>query len=294
MFRSFCTLTAALSSSSAPQRRQSFSTAVKQASNILSDAKSVLIVTGAGISAESGLPTYRGVSGLYNDDKATEDGGMTIEECLSAATYRRRPDLTWKYLLQIEQSCRGAEPSQAHKLVSKLEDHIQFVTVMTQNVDGLHARAGSSDVLCLHGELYKLRCTGECKSHFVVDSYEAFEKERVFPPLCEKCKGHVRPSVVLFDEYLGDETIQTFQDRLGEPMSTLMRTMTPRIPTYDVSISIGTSALFQYVVAAALAGKRTIEIDPTKTPLSSYVDVRIEAGASEALQAIYNELGWNH
>jgi NAD-dependent SIR2 family protein deacetylase len=77
-------------------------------------------------------------------------------------------------------------------------------------------------------------------------------------------------------------------------MSTLMRTMTPRIPTYDVSISIGTSALFQYVVAAALAGKRTIEINPTKTPLSSYVDVRIEAGASEALQAIYNELGWNH
>jgi NAD-dependent SIR2 family protein deacetylase len=72
-----------------------------------------------------------------------------------------------------------------------------------------------------------------------------------------------------------------------------MWTMTPTFPKYDVSISIGTSALFQYVNAAALAGKRTIEINPGVTPLSGYVDVRIEAGATEALQAIFDELGWD-
>jgi NAD-dependent deacetylase len=290
MFRSFWNCTSSLPSFAA--KKSNFKDAVKQASGWIKDAKSVLIVTGAGISAESGLPTYRGVSGLYNNDRATEDDGMTIEECLSGATYRTRPDLTWKYLMQIEQSCRGAEPSQAHRLVAKMENYIQPVTVMTQNVDGLHTRAGSTDVLCLHGELYKLRCTGECKSHFEVESYEPFEQKGIFPPPCEKCGGAVRPSVVLFDEYLGDDTVQTYEDRLGEPMSTLMWTMSPTFPRYDVSISIGTSALFQYVNAAALAGKRTIEINPGKTPLSGYVDVQIEAGATEALQAIFDELDW--
>lgn len=272
----------------------SFADAVRVASQWLSEAKSVLIVTGAGISAESGLPTYRGVSGLYNNDKATEDDGMTIEECLSGATYRHRPDLTWKYLMQIEQSCRGAEPSRAHYLVAKMEDYIQGpVSVMTQNVDGLHTRAGSTDVLCLHGELYKLKCTGDCKSTFEVGSYAPFEQKGIFPPTCEKCGGAVRPNVVLFDEYLGDETVTTYEEKLGESMATLMWTMTPStVPKYDVSISIGTSALFQYVNAAALSGKRTIEINPMKTPLSNYVDLRIEAGATEALQALYDQLGW--
>lgn len=269
---------------------------ILQASQILSKASSVLVVTGAGISAESGLPTYRGVSGLYNEGTSTEDEGMTIEECLSGATYRNRPDLTWKYLLQIEKACRGAEPSRAHHLVARLEDYIQpthgAVTVMTQNVDGLHTRAGSSDVLCLHGELYKLHCTGDCQSEFEVESYAVFEKEGTFPPLCKKCGGAIRPSVVLFDEYLGDKTVQMYEKMLGEPMSTLMWTMAPKVRRYDVSISIGTSALFPYVNAAALSGKQTIEINPMRTPLSSLVDVRIQAGATDALQAMYDQLGW--
>ena len=291
---SFLPLSRSLSSS------PSFGTAVRQAARFLSEAHSVLIVTGAGISAESGLPTDRGVSGLYNDDdnnnnSEAAENGMTIEECLSSATYRTRPDITWKHLLRIEQACRGAEPSRAHHLLARMEEHVKPgpVTVMTQNVDGLHTRAGSTDVLCLHGELYQLRCS-ECKSKFEVESFATFEEAGVFPPPCDKCgSGALRPSVVLFDEYLGDETVQTYEDRLGESMSTLMWNMSPpTVPKYDVSISIGTSALFQYVNAAALSGKVSIEINPVETPLSNYVDVRMETGATDALQAIFDELGW--
>lgn len=279
--------------SSSPTSSAKFTEAVRKASHLLSKARSVLVVTGAGISAESGLPTYRGVSGLYNDNDTVEDG-MTIEECLSGATYRRRPDLTWKHLLRIEKACRGAQPSRAHYLVAKLEEHISPgpVTVMTQNVDMLHTNAGSTDVLCLHGELYKLKCTGKCQCTFTVESYADLETSDVFLPRCTNCGGAIRPSVVLFDEYLGDRTVQVYEEKLGDPMAELMWTMTPTINNYDVSIAIGTSALFQYVNAAALSGRHTIEINPVETPLSKRVDVRIEGGATEALQAIFEELGW--
>jgi len=287
------------SSSSSSSSSRQFSDAVRQAAHYLSQAKSVLIVTGAGISAESGLPTYRGVSGLYNDDKATQDDGMTIEECLSGSTYRTRPDLTWKYLLQIEKSCRGAQPSKAHRLVAKLQDHVQPgpVTVMTQNVDGLHARAGQTDLLCLHGEVHQLRCTGTCQSTLEVESYAEFEEKGQFPPVCPKCGGALRPNVVLFDEFLDDQIVQTYEEKLGEPMSSLMFSSIFSSPStrknYDVSIAIGTSALFQYVNAAALSGRHTVEINPERTPLSDEVDVRIQAGATEALEALFEELKWD-
>lgn len=269
-----------------------------RAADLLKDAKSVLFVTGAGISAESGLPTYRGVSGLYNDGgTAIKEEGMSIEECLSGSTYRRSPQTTWKYLLQIERACRGAEPSRAHALLAKAEQHIPRVAVMTQNVDGLHNRAGSSRVLSLHGNLYKLYCSS-CGSQQTVDSYHEYDSpDATIPPICQNCGGAIRPAVVLFDEYLGDDTVQTYEEMLGMSMSSLMfswgvdRSLEER--PFDVSICIGTSALFAYVNAAALSGKRTIEINPTETSLSSLVDVRVSAGATEALEFIFDRLGWS-
>ena len=269
-----------------------------RAADLLSDAKSLLLVTGAGVSAESGLPTYRGVSGLYNDGgSALQEDGMSIEECLSASTYRSNPELTWKYLLQIERACRGAQPSRAHYLLAAAEKHVPRVTIMTQNVDGLHDHAGSTDVLCLHGNLHRLVCS-VCGTSQIVDSFAHLDDANAkIPPTCEACSGPVRPAVVLFDEYLGDDTVRMYEEKLGMSMAGLMWSWGTERPReerpYDVSISIGTSALFAYVNAAALSGRKTIEINPERTNLSSLVDVQVPAGATEALEFIFDRLGWD-
>ena len=120
-------------------------------------SSSVLFVTGAGLSADSGLPTYRGIGGLY--ERTGTDDGVPIERALSGPMFRRRPELCWKYIHQIEASCRGAEPNLAHRVIAALEGRLPRVVTLTQNVDGLHARAGSRDLIEIHGNLRELRCT---------------------------------------------------------------------------------------------------------------------------------------
>ena len=110
----------------------------------LKEAKRVLFITGAGISADSGLPTYRGVGGLYNGE-STEDG-LEIEEALSGECLAVRPDITWKYLTQIEHNCHGVKPNAAHDAIAALERTHQVV-VLTQNIDGLHGQAGTTNLM---------------------------------------------------------------------------------------------------------------------------------------------------
>ena len=106
----------------------------------LAGARRILFITGAGLSADSGLPTYRGLGGLYHD-RLTEEG-LTIEQALSGRTLSQRPDITWKYLAEIEANCRGAQPNAAHRLIAALEQEKDSVWVLTQNIDGLHRAAG--------------------------------------------------------------------------------------------------------------------------------------------------------
>src|SRR5688572_9644129 len=101
---------------------------VEAVCDILARARSVLFITGAGVSADSGLPTYRGVGGLYNDVHPEE--GMPIEALLSGPMFASRPDLTWKYLLEIERACRGARPNRAHAVMAALQDRIERVVVL--------------------------------------------------------------------------------------------------------------------------------------------------------------------
>ena len=111
----------------------------------LQDATSVLFVTGAGISAESGIPTYRGIGGLYNDADTPE--GIPIEEALSGEMMRSRPAITWRYIHQIEAASRGASFNRAHQFVADMERRCERVCVLTQNVDGFHKSAGSRNVI---------------------------------------------------------------------------------------------------------------------------------------------------
>src|SRR5947209_5837685 len=113
---------------------------VGQVVELLRQSRSLLFITGAGLSADSGLPTYRGVGGLYNGRDPEE--GLPIEVLLSGDCFAARPELTWKYLLQIERAGRGAKPNRGHEVIAALESRFERVWVLTQNVDGLHRRAG--------------------------------------------------------------------------------------------------------------------------------------------------------
>src|SRR5262245_15423379 len=129
---------------------------IDQVVELLRRSRSLLFITGAGLSADSGLPTYRGIGGLYEGRDAEE--GLPIETLLSKEVMFTRPELTWKYLLQIEQACRAAGPNRGHEVIAEMESRFERVWVLTQNVDGFHRRAGSRNVIEMHGSLHRLRC----------------------------------------------------------------------------------------------------------------------------------------
>lgn len=236
-------------------------------------AERVLFITGAGISADSGLPTYRGLGGLYEEE--ITDDGIAIEEALSGAMMAQRPEITWKYLLQIERNCRGARPNLAHEVIAQLERLIPEVIVYTQNVDGLHRAAGSHEVIEIHGDLHNLHCT-RCRFHTRVDTYAGLGD----PPLCPTCLAPIRPAVVLFGEALPEAAVARLEAAFADP--------------FDLVFSIGTSSLFPYiaqpVVWAAAAGTPTVEINPSPTGISRLVDHAIRAGAAETMNRIWHAL----
>lgn len=240
---------------------------------LLLHAKSALFITGAGISADSGLPTYRGVGGLYND--VHTDDGLAIEEALSGEVFAVRPDITWKYLAQIEENCRGARPNAAHLAIAKLETYLPRVMVFTQNVDGLHRQAGSSNVIEIHGNLQQLACTG-CAFEETVDDLSGHD----MPPHCPACGSVLRPKVVLFGEALPEAAMERFLDGLEAG--------------FDIIFTIGTSGVFPYiaepVVWAARLGIPTVEINPLPTRLSEIVEYHLPLGAAEAMQGLMRRL----
>jgi NAD-dependent deacetylase len=240
----------------------------------IEEAESVLFITGAGLSADSGLPTYRGVGGLY-EDAHTEDG-LPIEVALSGMMMASRPELTWKHIADIERACRGAKPNAAHQVMAQLEKLLPRVWVLTQNVDGLHHDAGTRNLIEIHGTVRVLRCT-KCDERREISNYAGME----IPPRCAACGAIERPDVVLFGEMLPQGAISVMRTEL--------------LRGFDIVFSVGTTSTFPYiaqpVLAARRANRRTVEINPGDTEISRSVDVRIRAGAAEALSAIGKRLG---
>lgn len=247
--------------------------AIDRIAQRLAESRRVLFVTGAGISADSGLPTYRGVGGLY-EGKDTEHG-LPIEVALSGETLAARPDITWRYLAQIERTCRGAQPNAAHRAIAELEHRLPYVMVLTQNVDGLHGKAGSCRVVEIHGRLDELLCTA-CEYRTVVESLEGWS----IPPLCPDCAGVLRPNVVLFGEALPGEALQRLFSALHEG--------------FDMVFAIGTTAIFPYIAHAVLdaahRGAPTVEINPTATRLTDQVAFSLRMGAADAMAAILSRM----
>jgi NAD-dependent deacetylase len=232
----------------------------------LSRARRVLAITGAGISADSGMPTYRGVGGLY-DGGPTEDG-VAIEDALSGDMLRQRPELCWKYLGEIERATRSARPNAGHRALAQLAPRYARFTVLTQNVDGFHRAAGSEDLIEIHGNLHRLHCC-LCPYELETADYAGL----LIPPSCPHCAGLVRPRVVLFGEALPEPELTRLYELLDEGV--------------DLVLSIGTTSVFPYIAApmlmAAQRGLPSVEINPGDSEVSHLARYRIRERAAVAL-----------
>lgn len=239
---------------------------------LLAQSQSLLFITGAGISADSGLPTYRGIGGLYNSGETEE--GMAIEDLLSGQTMRRRPDLTWKYLAQIAHAAQQATFNRAHAVIAEMEQHFERVWVLTQNIDGFHRRAGSQKLIEIHGDIHDVFCT-RCDFCRTVEKIDELD----LPPKCPECGAVIRPDVVLFGEMLPEAKIQRLYEELRAG--------------FDLTITVGTTAVFPYISGpvgmARQQGRPTVEINPGTSAVSHMVDVKLDLGAAVALDAIWEQ-----
>lgn len=212
----------------------------------------VVTFTGAGVSADSGIPTFRGAGGLWRDFRP--------EELATPEAFRRDPALVWEWYEWRRGLIREARPNAAHEAIARLSD-----PVVTQNVDGLHSRAGSTDVVELHGNIFRVRCTRE---HITREAAGAFSE---LPPHCT-CGGMLRPDVVWFGEMLPDDAVAR---AVGA------------IRSADLLLVIGTSGVV-YPAAGFVSMHEglSIEINPEASGVSSACTYAIPAKAAEATPSI--------
>lgn len=240
----------------------------------LRNANRILFITGAGMSADSGLPTYRGIGGLYNDRLTEED--MPIEVAISKTIMDSRPDITWHHLAQIEKACRNAKFNRGHEIIAKIEKLKPETWVLTQNIDGFHRAAGSKHLIEIHGCLYDLYCI-ECGFQKKVKDYSELTD---IPEICPQCKGLVRPKVVLFEEMLPEMAIYELYNQMTKG--------------FDVIFSIGTTSVFPYIKKPILKAKSwgalTVEINPSQTDVSDFVDIKLNTTAATTLEEIWKLL----
>ncbi len=232
-----------------------------QARALLHAATHVAALTGAGISAESGIPTFRGATGLWRTYRA--------EDLATPEAFHRDPETVWQWYDWRRSLIAQAQPNPGHQALAQLERTHPNFTLITQNVDGLHDRAGSRRPLKLHGDIWTLRCT-RCPRQRVDLSPHLPQ----LPPTCE-CGALERPGVVWFGEPL---PLDTWNEAEQAAQSS------------DLFLVIGTSA--QVYPAAGLvhiakqSGAKIIEINPEATPLSGLVDLPWRSPAAQALPAL--------
>jgi NAD-dependent deacetylase len=216
------------------------------------------VLTGAGVSAESGVPTFRGNNGLWKQYRA--------EELATHEAFTRDPKTVWEWYDWRRRLIAEVKPNAGHFALAELEHRIPNFTLITQNVDDLHDDAGSKNVLKIHGSIWSLRCT-QCGD-------ERLDRTAPLPNLPPKCRcsGLLRPGVVWFGETLPPKVWES-AERAAEQA--------------DVFLVIGTSALVYPAAGLAriakLSGAKVIEINIEETPLSSGTDAFLQGSSAELL-----------
>ena len=226
---------------------------------VLASAKRVAVLTGAGISAESGIPTFRGKDGIWNK--------IRPEQLASMDAFLREPELVRGWYNYRRKIVLQAKPNAAHITLAKMEQTVDHLAISTQNVDGLHKRAGSSKVLELHGNILRDRCN-DCGRVFS-------EIDRDYESLHCECSGLIRPDVVWFGEMLPEDVLEeSFEEARNA----------------DVYFSIGTAATVfpaaQLPIEALNSGAYVIEVNIKKTSLTPYIQKHFSGQAGQVLPQI--------
>jgi NAD-dependent deacetylase len=239
----------------------------------------ILVLTGAGVSAESGIPTFRGKDGYWRN--------LDPAKLATPEAFAKDPGLVWEWYRERRQRIRNAQPNPAHKAIAKLAQHTQEFLLVTQNVDDLHARAGSpkEKMVQIHGDIFVTRCS---RCDFSRHDYEhdhehehEHESEDIDVPRCPRCEGLMRPGVVWFGEQLPWDELRRVENYL-------------EAGPCDFVIVAGTTATFGYIIDWALraiaSDGELIEVNPEETPLSRFATQRVRERAALALPWIVDEL----
>ncbi|HVF63128.1 MAG TPA: NAD-dependent deacylase [Casimicrobiaceae bacterium] len=234
----------------------------------LRSAARVAVLTGAGVSAESGVPTFRdALTGLW--------AKFDPRDLATPSAFARNPTLVWDWYAARRETVKSVEPNPGHFAIATMETLVGDFLLVTQNVDGLHARAGSRKLVELHGNIARVRCSREDR---VVDAWHASPDS--LPPRCPHCGAFLRPDVVWFEEMLPAGALEAAEAAARR---------------CDVFIVAGTSG--EVYPAAALphyakaAGARVVEVNPDATPLSSLADDCLRGGSATVLPALV-EAAW--
>lgn len=230
--------------------------------SIIGETKNWTVITGAGISAESGVPTFRdALNGLW--------ANYSPEKLASPEGFLRNPELVWNWYQHRREMIGKAKPNEGHRRIGSLQHLVEAFHLITQNVDGLHQRAGSSNVTELHGNIHDTICF---EHGHKVDTWESTAPP---PPKCPICDSLLRPGVVWFGEPLPVKAIRKAESAAS---------------SCEVFFSVGTSSVVYPAAGLAHAAKHAgaiiIEINPEETALSDETDFVFRMSASQALQLI--------
>jgi NAD-dependent deacetylase len=232
----------------------------------LTDLEPVVALTGAGISAESGIPTFRGDDGLWKNHRA--------QDLATPAVFRENPSLSWEFYNWRRKLIASCTPNPGHFTLAQMEDVLTDFTIITQNVDGFHHQAGSKNVIEIHGSIWELQCTN-CHQGRV--DHELYEGNTI--PRCHNCGGMMRPGVIWFGESLNLQSLNAAFDACSRAATMMI---------------IGTSALVQPAnslpIIAKENGATLIEVNPAPTPLSPMVNIRLNGPSGEMLPGWWQEV----
>jgi NAD-dependent deacetylase len=227
----------------------------------LKNASAVTALTGAGISAESGVPTFRGKDGLWENQK--------VEELATPQALRNNPELFWKFYRWRKKLINEVKPNLGHYSLVDFERIYKDFLLVTQNVDNLHREAGNKNIVELHGNIFYTKCADCGKSHTEPIS------ESTQIPICNSCGGPLRPDVVLFGENLQEKNLRAAQEAAAG---------------CEIFFSIGTSALVEPAASlpflAKANGSYVVEINPEETPLSQHANECLRGATGKILPAL--------
>jgi NAD-dependent deacetylase len=244
-----------------------------RAAQLLGDARRIVIFTGAGISAESGVPTFR-------DDLTGLWARFDAQRLATAEAFHADPDLVWGWYEWRRSRVRRAEPNLGHLSIATIQARVPGTTLITQNVDDLHERAGTRAAIHLHGSLFTPRCVAAAAHPAAFpetpdDTAEPPEGRPIPPPRCASCQALVRPGVVWFGEALPEAAFTAAVDAAA---------------TCDVLLTVGTSGVV-YPAAeiprlAANSGATVIQVNPAPTPLDRIAAINLRGTAAQVLPAL--------